>query len=48
MEEEIRNIKKQINEELIKVNDSLKEVALFADDKFKYEICVQKARKYLF
>lgn len=47
LEKEIINIKNQISEELIKVNDSMKEVALFADDKFKYEICVQKARGYL-
>lgn len=37
-----------INDELIRVNGSLKEVAIYAEDKEKYEICVKKARAYLF
>lgn len=36
-----------INEQLIKVNGSLKEVAHYAEDKEKYQICVKKARAYL-
>ena len=40
-------MKENINDELIKVNDSLKDVAEYAEDKDKYEICVKKARSYL-
>ena len=40
-------MKELINEELIKVNNSLKEVAHYVEDKEKYEICVKKARAYL-
>lgn len=36
-----------INDELIKVNRSLAEVAQYAEDKQKYEMCVKKARGYL-
>ena len=36
-----------ITEELIKVNNSLKDVAIYVDDKSKYEVCVKKARGYL-
>ena len=46
-EEKIINMKELINEELIKVNNSLKEVAHYVEDKEKYEICVKKARAYL-
>ena len=34
-------------DELIKVNGSIKDVAIYAEDKEKYEICVKKARGYL-
>lgn len=47
LEEEILGMKENINQELIKVNNSLKEVANYAEDKEKYEICVKKARAYL-
>ena len=38
----------RINDELIKVNNSLKDVAEYVEDKSKYEVCVKKARSYLF
>ena len=40
-------MKDSINDELIKVNNSLKDVAEYAEDREKYEICVKKARSYL-
>ena len=40
-------MEEEINDELIRVNGSLKEVAHYAEDKEKYEICVKKARAYL-
>lgn len=40
-------MEQQINDELIRVNTSLKEVAHYAEDKEKYEVCVKKARAYL-
>ena len=36
-----------IDDELIKVNNSIKDVAIFIEDKGKYEVCVKKARGYL-
>ena len=43
----IQGMKDEINDELIKVNGSIKDVAIYAEDKEKYEICVKKARGYL-
>lgn len=37
----------QIEDEQIKVNKSLKDVALYAEDKEKYQYCVKKGRAYL-
>lgn len=40
-------MKEDIEDELIKVNKSLKDVAHYVQDKDKYEYCIKKARAYL-
>lgn len=47
MERKIAEMKDEIEDELIRVNKSLKDVALYAEDKDKYEYCVKKGRAYL-
>lgn len=47
MERKIAELREEIDEELIRVNKSLKDVALYAEDKEKYEYCVKKGRAYL-
>ena len=47
MESEIEELRGSIDEELVKVNKSLKDVALYAEDKDRYEYCVKKGRAYL-
>ena len=36
-----------IEDELVKVNKSLKDVAIYVDDKDRYEYCVKKGRALL-
>lgn len=40
-------MKEEIEDELIKVNNSMKEAAIYAEDKQKYHEYVNKARAYL-
>lgn len=47
MEKEIAAMREEIEDELIRVNKSLKDVAIYAEDKERYEYCVKKGRAYL-
>lgn len=40
-------MREDIEEELCKVNKSLKDVATYAEDKDKYEYCVKRGRALL-
>ena len=40
-------MKGDIEDELVKVNKSLKDVALYVEDKDKYQYCVKKGRALL-
>ena len=46
-EEKIEKLKKEVDGELMKVLNSIKEVAIYVEDKSKYENCVTKAKGYL-
>lgn len=47
MEKSISEMRESIDDELVKVNKSLKDVALYVEDKDKYEYCVKKGRALL-
>ncbi len=40
-------MKEEVEDQLIKINGSLKDVALYVEDKDKYELCVKKGRAHL-
>ena len=46
-EKEIAEMRDDIEDELVKVNKSLKDVALYVEDKVRYEYCVKKGRALL-
>ena len=47
MEQEIADMRGDIEDQLVKVNKSLKDVAIYVDDKDRYEQCVKKGRALL-
>jgi hypothetical protein len=47
MERGIAEMREEIDDELVKVNRSLKDVAIYVEDKEKYEYCVKKGRALL-
>jgi len=47
MEKEIAEMRESIDDELVKVNKSMKDVALYVEDKEKYEYCVKRGRALL-
>jgi len=47
LEKSISEMRESIDDELVKVNKSLKDVALYVEDKDKYEYCVKKGRALL-